>query len=688
MATIPRTYMMTSKDELGNIPLKNGQVISLWDSDEVYYDAPSDGTTAGTPVRRQISSVRIITTLPEDENPPKIPMEDILYVYIGDHGTLPESEQELYDLRIWVNNGWYIVGTNKDDANVKVTDSEAKFYLAGTSSDAAESIGSLLKNSNVYIQNDKIHGDLVGTADKATTATNATNATNATKAEKDINSNPLTGYLRSVSSNATTNLGSTITFTKGDGTITSVRVSDTTYNIYGAATAGLVNGTNTHVASDPLGLILSGSGWMLNTDITIGTATKALRDTLSQRIDTTYIKSVSYDTATELLTVTKGDGTTSTVSIPDTTYSVFNTTTDGLVPKASGSGDTAKYLRGDHTWQAIPNYIGATSGAAGTAGLVPPANSGDTTKYLRSDGTWNGLFGVGSAGLAPATASGDDNKFLKGNGTWSDVTANTSGSNQDTAKLYLVGTKSQTTGTAGVQTFSNSAAYTQNGKLYSNNDETVTLTGAQALTNKTYEGYTLADACSKNVASTIAEITTDNFTGDGSTTAFTLTNTAQSIYDVYIDGSLISSGYSLNTSTNTVTFTSAPANDADIIIDYYDAAYDANALAPAGAISSYLPNAVNTALNNSSLVDAGVIADIYDDSLSYTAGEYRTYKAPGSVYKLYKCNASTSGAFDPTKWDEVAVSDILVRVPAPPATDGTYTLKVTVSSGIPTFGWV
>jgi hypothetical protein len=190
------------------------------------------------------------------------------------------------------------------------------------------------------------------------------------------------------------------------------------------------------------------------------------------------------------------------------------------------------------------------------------------------------------------------------------------------------------------------------------------------------------------------------FSGDGTTTSFTFEETATEIVSVTITGGSLPE-YALDTSTNqivfseapaagttiTVIYKSAPANDADIVIDYYDAAYDANALAPAGAISSYLPNAVNTALNNSSLVDAGVIADIYDDSLSYTAGEYRTYKVPGSVYKLYKCNASTSGTFDPTKWDEVAVSDILVRVPAPPTTDGTYTLKVTVSSGVPTFGW-
>lgn len=39
------------------------------------------------------------------------------------------------------------------------------------------------------------------------------------------------------------------------------------------------------------------------------------------------------------------------ISATDTTYNVFSTSADGLVPKANGTGDTGKFLRGDHTWQ-------------------------------------------------------------------------------------------------------------------------------------------------------------------------------------------------------------------------------------------------------------------------------------------------------------------------------------------------
>jgi hypothetical protein len=55
------------------------------------------------------------------------------------------------------------------------------------------------------------------------------------------------------------------------------------------------------------------------------------------------------------------------ISATDTTYEVFTTTENGLAPKADGTGDDTKFLRGDGTWQAPmtgvagdenhPNYI-------------------------------------------------------------------------------------------------------------------------------------------------------------------------------------------------------------------------------------------------------------------------------------------------------------------------------------------
>ena len=39
------------------------------------------------------------------------------------------------------------------------------------------------------------------------------------------------------------------------------------------------------------------------------------------------------------------------ISATDTTYNVFTSSTDGLAPKANGTDDGAKFLRGDGTWQ-------------------------------------------------------------------------------------------------------------------------------------------------------------------------------------------------------------------------------------------------------------------------------------------------------------------------------------------------
>ena len=166
MATIPRTYMTTSKSGLSSIPLRDGQVISIWDNDEVWYDAPANGQKDGMPVRRKISGIRVVSTLPEE------PMTDIVYVYIGDHGYIPdppdpEHPQLIYDLRVWVNEEWLIVGNNLDDTTVRTMVSNDKFYVVGTPDITDNVIGALRKNSAVYIENGELWGNLRGTADNA-----------------------------------------------------------------------------------------------------------------------------------------------------------------------------------------------------------------------------------------------------------------------------------------------------------------------------------------------------------------------------------------------------------------------------------------------------------------------------------------------------------------------------------------
>lgn len=80
-------------------------------------------------------------------------------------------------------------------------------------------------------------------------------------------------------------------------------------------------------------------------------------------------------------------------------------------------------------------------------------------------------------------------------------TKNTAGSTNSTSKLYIIGATSQA---ENPQTYSNKNAYVTSGKVYSNAKEVVNLSDTQALTNKTYNGYTLAAACAKGVDTSIA----------------------------------------------------------------------------------------------------------------------------------------------------------------------------------------
>lgn len=125
-------------------------------------------------------------------------------------------------------------------------------------------------------------------------------------------------------------------------------------------------------------------------------ATKATQDSAGQQIDTTYIKNLSVSGKT--VTYTKGDGTTGTLTTQDTTYSNMKGATSsaagsaGLVP-APAKGKNTSFLRGDGNWVVPTNttykaFTGATSSAAGAAGLVPAPAKGTTTYYLKSDGTW------------------------------------------------------------------------------------------------------------------------------------------------------------------------------------------------------------------------------------------------------------------------------------------------------------
>ena len=207
-------------------------------------------------------------------------------------------------------------------------------------------------------------------------------STGKTIATITINGSPTDIYADANTDTKVTNTLNTtakayITGTTSATTNTGTQVFDT--GVYLGTTAGTLYATTFYGA-------LSGNA---------STATKATQDSAGQTINTTYVKGVSQSGRT--ITITKGDGTTSTFNTQDTTYSAFKAATSsaaggaGLVP-APAAGAQTKYLRGDATWQTPPNttysvVTTSTNGLMSTAMLTKLngiTDSADSVSFART----------------------------------------------------------------------------------------------------------------------------------------------------------------------------------------------------------------------------------------------------------------------------------------------------------------
>ena len=439
------------------------------------------------------------------------------------------------------------VWASPDNTDTKVTTTLApttKAYISGTTNPAT-STGTLVFDTGVYLDTTagslvatKFTGNLIGNADSATKATN------------DSLNNPITGYIKGLSVN-----GRTITVTKGDGTSSTLTTqdTDTTYNVFTGATSsaggktGLVPApavgqqnrflkadgtwaipvdtdtkvtntlntaakayltgtttatTNTGTQVFDTGVYLTENPGELHADKFVGavsgnaetatSATKATNDAKDQAI-TGYVRGLSISGRT--ITVTKGDGTSSTLTTQDTNTTYSDMTgatasaagTHGLVP-APAAGAQTKYLRGDGTWQVPTNtWRGIQDNLTSTAtdqslsanqgkilkGLVDgKASASHTHKYASGfsvsgttvtvsygDGssstfktqdtntTYSDMRGAtadaaGAHGLVPAPAAGAQTKYLRGDGTWTTP--------QDTTYGNFGGSTASASGSAGL----------------------------------------------------------------------------------------------------------------------------------------------------------------------------------------------------------------------------------------------
>lgn len=212
-----------------------------------------------------------------------------------------------------------------------------------------------------------------------------------------------------------------------------------------------------------------------------------------------------------------------------TTTALASTSANGLLRKLDGS--TAHFMRGDGTWATPPNttysnMTGASTSAAGKAGLVPAPSAGAATRYLRSDGTWsvppdtNTTYTLSSFGITATaaelnkldgvTATATELNYVDG------VTSNiqtqlngklsTSGTAAAATKLATARTISLSGDASGSASFNGTANATINATVVRHG--TTAITSNQNLNSFTDPGWYY---CSANAtAATLTNSPTDN----------------------------------------------------------------------------------------------------------------------------------------------------------------------------------
>jgi hypothetical protein len=195
---------------------------------------------------------------------------------------------------------------------------------------------------------------------------------------------------------------------------------------------------------------------------TVPAATKATQDSSGQAINTTYIKNLTV--SGKVITFTRGDNTTGTITTQDTntTYSNMTAATAdaagkaGLVP-APAAGAQAKFLRGDGTWQVPTNtdskVLQTVSTTAGEFALLAKDQTAVTT-------TTSGSVFASGVTVNPSTKTITATTFkgaLSGNATTA-TTATTANKTKAVLTLQMNGGSAQTFDGSTARTFNVTAA--------------------------------------------------------------------------------------------------------------------------------------------------------------------------------------------------------------------------------------
>lgn len=301
------------------------------------------------------------------------------------------------------------------------------------------------------------------------------NATSATKATQDASGNVITTTyatnteLAKKAPLASPTFTGTVTAPTFAGALSGNAATATTATTAGKlatahtiAIAGAVTGTATSFDGSTNISINTTAVAGARVTGTVPAATKATQDSAGQAINTTYIKGLSV--SGKVITFTRGDNTTGTITTQDTntTYSNMTAATAdaagkaGLVP-APAAGAQAKFLRGDGTWQVPTNtdskVLQTVSTTAGEFALLAKDQTAVTTT------TCGSVFASGVT-VNPSTKTITATTFkgaLSGNATTA-TTATTANKTKAVLTLQMNGGSAQTFDGSTARTFNVTAA--------------------------------------------------------------------------------------------------------------------------------------------------------------------------------------------------------------------------------------
>ena len=430
--------------------------------------------------------------------------------------------------------------------------------------------------------------------------------------------------------------GTTLTFTKKDGSTFSVTTQDnnTTYGSATSASAGLLKVYSTTGNNTDGTMTQQAITDRLDTKLGVNaTASYALNDSTGQKIHETYLKDASV--SGQDVTFTKGDGSTFKITTQDnnTTYGTGTSTSAGLTKLYTSTGTSTD---GTMTRNAIKTELDGKLATNSASFLSNASISGKDITITKGDGSTfkittqdnNTTYGTGDASNAGLT------KLYTGTGTNTDGTMT-----QSAIKTALDG-KLSTSGTATAAT--NDSAGQKISTTYLKNAEVsgkdVTFTKGDGSTFKittqdTNTTYTTGTSTSAGL--------TKLYTGTGSNTDGTMT---QSAIKSALDGKLSTAGAFVSTASvsgKDITFTKGDGSTFKITTQDTNTTYTTGSSTSAGLTKLY----TGTGTNTDGTMTQNAIKSALDGKLS-TNGTAVKATGDGSgneIVKTYIKNASVSG---------------------------------------------